>query len=182
VGDVAAVRERLIPTLDYVREAASPGTFPPYVLDGCPSALLLFCAGFHGRYDGVHVLDAGVPEVTAIDFDPITLDEMRGLYPSAWEFECADAYECPLGERAWDLVCVDPPSDHALRAPERLERWCGASSRWVVMGVMARWFREHDLPLVRDSIAAPGGFRAHDLRRRNRDDGGVFWAVLEREG
>lgn len=124
--------------LSDVRARAHP-VYPADLLPGLRSALMLFCAGFYGANDCVHVADAGVPHVTAVDVDRERVDVMRRIYSPGWWFVVKDVYEyaswAEANEMTWDLVALDPPvAESSAAAPALL--WTPLAERLVVHGMM----------------------------------------------
>jgi hypothetical protein len=156
-------------SLEAVRHDAS--VFPRDVLAGCQSALMLFCAAFHGRNDCIWVEEAGLTDVTAIDLDEGKLEQMRELYPESWRFVCADAFAAPraLATGHWDLVCVDAfGGNDADRALTMLDEWCRLARKVVVITAIGQVAHE-----------APAGWTSRFVRRSDHL-GGCYWLVLER--
>lgn len=165
-------------TLDDVRARAHP-VYPTELLPGHESALMLFCAGFWGASDCIHVADAGVRRVIGVDLDTERVVAMQRLYPSSWHWVLQDAFryaEHAAGqERSWDLVGVDPPIGLCARAA-RPEPWLAVARRTVVHGMLREnvpraWTQDghHDLG---------DGWRVMRLYERNDR---AVWAVYQRE-
>lgn len=137
-----------------------PKPYPAHLLEGCESALLLFCAGFLGENDGDVVAAAGIGDVTGIDHNAGRIAEMREKYP-AWTLVEGDAFEFALDQfeiplMNFDLVSVDPDSGLDERVRAWLPAWCALARRVVVLGTVS------DEPLD-----PPDGWEAEPPVRRN---------------
>jgi 16S rRNA G966 N2-methylase RsmD len=155
--------------IEEIRENANwREVFPRDALDGCTSALLLFCAAKLGAYDGVRVLERGITDVTAVDKHAGYLRAMRELYPREWDFVQADAWEFTAqASRTWDFVSVDPPTDLAEQVAEDLDLWAALAERSLIVG-------------THESLDPPEGFEVVELLRRSEHEGGWHWLVLRR--
>lgn len=144
--------------------------FPLEALEGCFSALLLFCAGAQlGAYDGIRVREAGLRDVTAVDKNGAQLKRMRALYPREWTFKEADAWEfSEQAERQWDFVSVDPPTDLAGDVAMAIDLWAGLAAHSLIVGANAE-------------ITSPQDFSSLELRKRSEFEGGWYWHVFARE-
>jgi hypothetical protein len=156
------------PTLEHVAQQARP--YPTHVLEGCETGLVLFAAAFLGHNDAIHFAEAGL-RALCVDVDEGRLREMEQLYPAAWGFHAADAWEFARNVRTRpivDVVSVDPFTGDAMeRAVSSLELWCSLARRAVVVGIT--------LDLTR-GYATPSGWHASLFHRANN----VYWLVLER--
>jgi hypothetical protein len=169
-------------TLDDIRRESDPAKFPLDVLDGATSAALFFCAGFLGKNDGIHVLDAGIEHVVACDQDAAKVEEMRALYPSEWRFLAGDAFrhvdELGKAGQRFDVVIADPPT--GLMAPVLLALpwWSALSQRFVVLGYRDSLRDKYGLGV------AIKGWQFVGLPPRNTLDDGeqVSWATWQHTG
>lgn len=150
-----------------------PG-YPTDLLEGCSSALMLFCAGFYGNSDCIHVTRAGLTDVVAVDTDKNKINAMRGLYPQPWKFVTDDVYEFipdNIGHRRYDLVSADPATSDSDRMFTLLPDLCALADRLVILGVMADTLASK--PLV------PPGDWGH-TRTIPRNSVSAKWLVLQR--
>jgi hypothetical protein len=158
--------------LDDVRQDAAASLYPGDRLSGLRSALMGFCAAFHGAQDCVWVADAGLPAVTAVDIDERRLSEMSAIYPATWGFIASDLFIFAAGRYAedasYDLVSLDPPSDLFQTVADLTGLWCGLADRLVVIGT-----GRHTL------LEPPPGWDETDRITRSTRTGGVYWSVLE---
>jgi hypothetical protein len=130
-----------------------PGPFPAEALDSCKSALLLFCAGFYGRNDAIHLARAGVADVTGVDRDAERLAVMRALYPSTWSFVEADVFAWHP-DRRFDLVIADPQTSDWERMYNTLPIVSGWAHKMVVLGTSTAIADQHERRLDRSSSSA----------------------------
>jgi hypothetical protein len=176
-------------TRDQVRSESAKVVFPTDLLSGVETALLLFCAGFHGRNDGIIVWDAGIRDVVGIDHDEERIEQMRRLYPS-WRFFTHDVYTW-LDEHVsmldtdeglascfipWEIVVIDEQmnqSDHCLTL---LPMFCRLASKAVVLGVMEPTIRREKLWAL-TSPHTPSGWEITRLTQRS--SGGAYWLTAE---
>ena len=124
---------------DAIRAEANPATFPVDLLPGHHSALLLFCAGFLGRNDGIHLWDAGIRDVQGIDNDETLVTQMRKLYPG-WKIDVSDVYHWAsrhAGTEQWELVVLGMLDHDVPNSPASHERW--KMTRIVERNDTARW-------------------------------------------
>lgn len=140
-------------------------------LEGMSTALIGFCAAFHGQQDCVWVAEAGMDAV-CVDTDPVRLSEMEAMYPEGWRFVCRDmfAYAQEQHEQGavFDLVSLDPFTNLFDRCAAHAGLWCSLAARMVILGI------------GRDTrLDVPEGWRLAGLIRRSDFAGGTFWATLE---
>lgn len=144
-------------------------SFPTEILGRCQSALLLYCAGFYGRNDGIHVLEAGIEDVLGVDTDVEKIAVMRGLYPDSWEFLVGDATTVATHlwaeGRKFDLVVCDCPLGLAEQVQEQVVLWCDLANEAVVLTVGSETQR----------APAPAGWEISTLERNSA---GTAWEVL----
>ena len=166
-------------TLAAVRSDSTRAVFPTDLLAGQETALLLFCAGFYGRSDGIHVWDAGIPHVTGVDIDGTKLDVMRMLYPG-WTLIEADVYSWASRQSMftvistaaipvtppWDIVILDPQINQAERCYELLPLWCKLARNAVVLGTMRGTIERDHLHRL-DCPALPDGWYLDRVTARN---------------
>jgi hypothetical protein len=151
-----------------VRDLHAGVSYPGHVLEGCETALLFFCAHWHGRQDAYWIADAGLVG-TCVDENAERLAEMEAIYPVGWEFIVADAYEFPNTTKAqWDIVSLDPWTNQFQACADLLPDWCSLARRAVILG------SGYDTTIV-----APDGWKVADVRKRSDHNGGVYWTVLE---
>lgn len=141
--------------------------YPLWVLKGCETALIVFAAEFGGMNDAAWIAEAGL-RATCIDINADKIEEMRPMYPADWRFVCADAYTLKPDE-VFDVVSLDPFTNHFDRCAEAIGRWCGLARRAVIIGTGTD-----------TTIVSPQGWRQTDCVKRTDYQGGVFWTVLER--
>jgi hypothetical protein len=158
-----------VTTLEQIRDLEAGAAYPGYLLEGCRTALVFFCAAFLGKQDCAWIAEAGLTG-TCVDRDGDRLDEMAGLYPDGWEFLKVDVYE--FAEETggmWDIVSLDPWTQDFDRCAEALPLWCSLARRAVVLGTG-----------VDTKVEAPDGWAVTEVRKRTDYDGGVFWTIVER--
>jgi hypothetical protein len=118
--------------LAQIRAEARP--FPTHVLNGAESAACFFCAGFLGRNAEIHVYDAGIRDVLAVDHNQELITRMKPLYPG-WTFVCDDAFAVRDSlVRAFDIVVADPQLSHMDRALDELSAWQNLARKAVILG------------------------------------------------
>ena len=156
-------------TLDDIRDLHSGVTYPGHLMEGCETALLLFCAHWHGRQDAYWIADAGLVG-TCVDVDGEKLAEMQAIYPAGWHYVEADVFEFPVTNRGqqWDVVSLDPWTNQFNSCALHIDLWCSLARKLVVIGT------GHDT-----KIEPPDGWRITDVRKRSDYNGGVYWTVLE---
>lgn len=156
-------------------------TYPKELLAGIESGLLLFASGFGGANDGYWFREMGVPQVTAVDIDPATIETMRCEYPASWDWRMADAFEFALEQteayRLWDVVSADLPSSMPLQMVDDLPLWCAVAARFVISTVMRHNFPGR--PVLSQLPAPPAGWQYQRLIKRSEHRGGVYWLVSE---
>ncbi len=148
--------------------------YPAWVLEGCETALVVFAAEFGGMNDCAWIVDAGL-RATCVDINPEKLEAMRENYPDDWEFVCGDAYVYALGSHhlatdggLWDIVSLDPFTNHFQKCADNIEAWCKLARRAVIIGTGT------------DTITkSPLGWQQTDCVKRTNYQGGVYWTVLE---
>jgi hypothetical protein len=157
-------------SLDDVRDPDKDDPYPVWALEGSESAVVFFCARWHGRQDACHIADAGL-EGTCVDTDRARLKEMRAVYPDGWYFSEADAFQ--YAERAyalgheWDVVSLDPDTNLFDKCSDMLETWCALARNAVVIGTG-----------MFTVVDAPKGWQIKDTVWRSDFVGGVYWTVL----
>lgn len=161
-------------------------TYPAELLKECESALLLFCSGRMGAADGFHVANAGLTDVTCVDWDEKTLEPFRQAYPAAWEIVQADVFEWvdwngrpgPLGwnGRQWDIVSADAPSQYADRLPEMLPRYCEIARKYVTATLAVTG---PGAPVVPPAPSG-WGYRGEPVFRTEYEGRRFWWLTLER--
>jgi hypothetical protein len=161
---------------------AESQVYPRELLEECNSVLLAFCSGRMGAADGHWVRQAGIKDVTCLDWDEKTLEPFRAEYPSEWTYVQADAFQWAEDKAwgnseafQWDLVSADMPSQYADRMVDSLSLWCALARRYVVATLM-------ESLLLAAATRLPTGWRAREVLKRNEhEDGRVWcWLVLER--
>jgi len=155
------------PTFDQINRNAQ--VYPVSLLPQGGTALALFCAGFHGWNDVVHMARKEM-DVTCVDVDSEKLWEMACVYPKPWEYHVDDAWEFACHAladgRKWDVVSVDPfMGDAADKCRDYLMVFCGLATSLVTMTI------DLDRPMW-----APPGWMAYVFARNSR----VGWMVLRR--
>lgn len=145
--------------------------YPAWVLAGCETALVVFAAEFGGMNDCAWIVEAGL-RATCVDINADKLDAMKASYPDDWEYICADAYEfageCAGGPYKWDVVSLDPFTNHFDPCAENIEAWCRLARRAVIVGTGTDTV-----------IVTPLGWAQTDCVKRTDYQGGVWWTVLE---
>lgn len=143
--------------------------FPHHALQGCDSALVMFCAAFGGNQDARWVRDAGLT-ATCIDLDQPKLHAMANSYPKDWRFLCGDVYEFPASTTdMWDVVTLDPFTNQFDRCAGMIDDWCRLARHAVVIGTGAETI-----------VEAPDGWEVTGTYQRSTYDGGVYWTLVER--
>src|SRR4051812_16962494 len=108
--------------------------YPLWALEGCETALIVFASEFGGMNDAAWVVDAGV-RATCVDINADKLNAMRENYPDDWSFVCQDAYEfAALTDGRWDVVSLDPFTNHFDRCADNIKVWCKLARRAVIIG------------------------------------------------
>jgi hypothetical protein len=154
-------------TLEEVRDRFGRDIFPHDVLEGCETALVLFCAAFHGRQDAFWIADAGL-RATCVDLDHDKLAEMQHVYPDDWEFVNDDVFEFAVTyQDAFDVVTLDPNSDRIQQCADELELWCSLARHAVILTTQ---------PGTRLTI--PQGWKLHTRIYRSTFNGGIYWTVF----
>jgi hypothetical protein len=167
--------------LSEIRHRPSRLVFPTDLLPEQRTALLLFCAGFYGRNDGIHVWDAGIRQVIGVDSDELKLQVMANLYPG-WLFIGADVYAWADGARARallsDIVIVDCQVNQSERCYELIPDWCSLANNVVVLGTQPETIQAHGLQTLRSELTPEGW---HITRLTKRNDAGSHWLTLQRK-
>lgn len=174
-------------SLDEVRAAADPASFPMQVLAGHPRTVSFFSAAFHGRNDCIHLADAGVTDALLVDIDETKLGQMRALYPPTWRYAAGDAYVVAESLRAagetFDLVVVDAWQSDAARALDALPVWLRLSRQRVLVTLPRAWLDARGL--AAEAGAVETWLRGHgcdvrvaSLHFRADWTGGVWWLVV----
>lgn len=145
--------------------------YPVWTLKGCDTVLVVFAAEFRGMNDCAWIVEEDV-RATCVDINQGKLDAMKDDYPDDWEYVCADAYdfaaECAAGPYKWDVVSLDPFTNHFQVCADNIEQWCQLARRAVIIGTGTDTI-----------IMSPPGWQQTDCVRRSDYQGGVFWTVLE---
>lgn len=145
--------------------------YPVWALKGCETALIVFASEFGGMNDAAWIVDEGL-RATCVDINAEKLEAMKGNYPDDWEYVVADAYdfagECAGGPYKWDVVSLDPFTNHFDRCAENIEAWCRLARNAVIVGTGTD-----------TTIITPLGWQQTDCLKRTDYQGGVFWTVLE---
>jgi hypothetical protein len=146
--------------------------YPVHALDGCETALVLFAAAFGGAQDAAFVRDAGL-HGTCVDKNLAGLEQ--GDYPTDWAFVEADVFrwapaQLVAGNR-WDVVSLDPFTNHFDHCGMLAPLWCALARRAVILGCAGGTV-----------IDVPGGWRITGKHHRSSFNGGTYWAVLEEFG
>ncbi len=145
--------------------------YPVDVLDGCETALIVFAAEFGGMNDCAWIVDAGV-RATCVDINAEKLEAMREHYSDDWGYWCCDAYDyaAEAGESGhqWDVVSLDPFTNHFQKCADNIDAWCKLARRAVIIGTGTDTI-----------IKSPVGWQQTDCVKRTNYQGGVFWTVLE---
>lgn len=158
-------------SLREVRDPYGRDLFPTQALSESKTALVVFCAAFHGMQDAYWVAEAGL-QATCVDTDSEMLAEMRAVYPTDWEFVAEDAFYYGMSclER-FDVVTLDPFTMDMSQVAANMRVWCDLARNVVIVG--------HD---IHTRIEAPHGWQIVHTIQRSDKYGGIFWSVLERTG
>jgi hypothetical protein len=152
-------------------------TYPRHLLEGCRSALLLFASGRMGAADGRWVQEAGLEDVTAVDWDRKTLEPFSEVYPACWDYVEADVREfVGIAGRRWDVVSADAPSQMADELPDLLPRYCELANRYVVATLAVTGDGE---PVVPPSPAG-WSYLGEPVYRAEFEGRRFWWVGLER--
>lgn len=147
--------------------------YPEWALQGCETALIVFAAEFGGMNDAAWIRDAGL-RATCVDVNAEKLIDMEQWYPADWEFVVADAYnfhpEDWPHEGRWDVVSLDPFTNHFQKCADNIAEWCAMARRAVIIGTGTDTV-----------IKSPAGWQQTDCVKRTDYQGGVYWTVLEPE-
>lgn len=153
--------------------------YPVEVLDGCDSGLLLFCSGRLGITDGHWFAQAGLTDVTAVDWDAATLEPFAEQYPGWWHYVKEDAFQYAWeARRNWDIVSVDAPSQYAPQLVEHIPLWLALATKRATLTLYRHCFV--GVPTVDELPDPPDGWRYDRLIRRSEFRGGIYWLVCER--
>ena len=172
-------------SIDQIGQEAYRVIFPTDLLPGMETALLLFCAGFWGKNDGIFVFEAGVARVTGIDMDAERIAQMRVLYPiENWHLFVNDVYQWTEAtlmhddHRTWDVVILDPALTQMGRCHEAIPDWCSLAARTVIMGTDQDTVDGYNLQAL-SSPFVPDGWEITRVTRRNEI---AHWVVLQKVG
>lgn len=142
--------------------------YPTWALKGCETALIVFAAEFGGMNDAAWIVEAGL-RATCVDVNAEKLEAMRAFYRDDWEYVCNDAYAfAAMTEGQWDVVSLDPFTNHFRACADNIAAWCRLARRAVIIGTGTDTI-----------IQSPAGWRQVDCVKRTDYQGGVFWTVLE---
>lgn len=160
---------------------AESHAFPRDLLADCESAFLLFCSGRMGAADGHWVREAGLTDVTCVDWDEKTLEPFQAAYPSEWSYVRADIFDFlrdSFGGRRWDIVSADAPSQLGSELPNLLPSYCSISSRYVVATMSSVDGAVPEVPAVGPRV----GWRylGDPVFRTEWEGRRYWWLVLER--
>lgn len=143
--------------------------YPTWALKGCETALIVFAAEFGGMNDAAWIVESGA-RATCVDVNYEKLQAMQAFYPDDWEYVEADAYDYAehCGWRTWDVVSLDPFTNHFQACADNIAAWCRLARRAVIIGTGTDTI-----------IQSPTGWQQVDCVKRTDYQGGVFWTVLE---
>lgn len=155
--------------------------FPRDVLVGVESALILFASGRGGATDGRWFAEAGIDNVTLVDWDSETLGPMKARSPENWTSLCVDVrrFENINRSSKWDHVSADPPSQLAPEIVERIPRWLRDASKSATITVYRHCFAGEP-SLDAPELVPPAGWVFTRLIKRGEFRGGIYWLVAER--
>lgn len=155
-------------------------TYPKHLLEECQSGLLLFASGRMGSADGQWFREAGLEDVTAVDWDEKTLEPFSDLYPDSWLYLRANVFDWVYQQRGstWDIVSADAPSQHGHRLTEMLPAYCALAEKFVTatMSTDVKDANTDQLPPEPAGWSYVGEpvWRADYMERR------YWWLVLEK--
>jgi hypothetical protein len=148
---------------------------PERFMQGCETALCLFCAEWLGMQDAYWLAKAGLGGL-CVDLQGDKLEQMRELYPEGWGFVKADVYgfaeAAKREEMCWDVVTLDPWTGQFEKCAALIETWCTLARKVVVLG--------HGNYRL-SAPAAPNGWQHVETIRRSDFKGGVNWLVYVRD-
>lgn len=156
--------------------------FPRAILDGVKSVLILFASGRGGATDGRWFAEAGLDDVTLIDWDASSLERMKRHAPATWKFAIGDVMACrPTGvfARSYDHVSADPPSQLAPEIISRVPYWLAPAGKSATVTLYRHCFIGEPA-LDAPELVPPVGWTFTDLIRRSDFRGGIYWLVCER--
>lgn len=160
--------QRLVRLAD-LRAYGDGAFYPSHLIKRGDSALCCFAAAFIGKQDAVWLHQAGVNMATCLDSDADALDRMKTIYPSHWEFVCADVFDWTAAtSRTWDVLSLDPPTNLFQITADHIERWCTLAREAVILGI------GKDTELI-----SPAGWHVVSVRKRSSFMGGTYWAALQ---
>lgn len=150
--------------------------FPIHLLRPGDRVLCVFSAAFLGRNAEAYIRDAGHLDVTCVDHDKAKLDEMAKLYPAEWTFVCADAWTYPATQPplSFDVVVLDPWTQHVDRVMDAASEWAALARRVVVFGVTAAWLVDPSTAGLRHFFSRHG-VTPESVIKRSDYMGGVWW-------
>lgn len=179
-------------TLDEIRAAASPATFPLAAVrevteprPGLRSALCLYAAAFLGRQDVIHLHDLGI-YVFAVDANEEKVEEMRGLYGKRLSGRFAEAFtqvaDMIAAGAEFDVVTADPWTQDIPAVLDRLATLARLSTGLVIVGVTRAWMEGAGFAYSAEGLrlwtAARGiPLDVVTLHERSQHVGGVAWGV-----
>lgn len=164
---------------------AESRAFPRELLDECSSALLLFCSGRMGAADGHWVREAGLTDVTAVDWDADTLEPYADAYPVDWDYVEDNVFEfVEKVDRRWDIVSADAPFQLRDRLHEALPRYCSLANKYVT-ATHSQPVNDlnRDLTRIVAIPPAPAGWRYMEdpIYRAEFEGRRFWWLILGRE-
>jgi hypothetical protein len=148
---------------------------PDVYMQGCSTALAIFCAQWYGTQDAYWLARAGL-DVTFVDEQAEKLAVMRELYPGKTSSVVGDAYE--YAKRAldeglqWDVVNLDPWTSQFDQCAKLIDTWTTLARKVVVLG-------HGNYRLT--APEAPEGWQHALTIRRSDFKGGVNWLVFTRD-
>lgn len=156
--------------------------FPREILDGVESALILFASGRGGATDGRWFAEAGIEDVTLVDWDEDTLAAMAAHAPPSWRPICADALNFranAVGVPPLEHVSADPPSQLAPEIMETLRCWLALATKSATISVYRHCFIGEPTLDAPELANPPEGWTYTNLIRRSDFRGGIYWLVAE---
>lgn len=177
-----------IPTVEIIR-AQRPLDFPINAIKQKRNALCMFCAQFYGRSDISYIHDVCPDRMTLVDNNAALLEEMKLIYPTDWNFHCAD-YKDFLAKttengNTYDLVICDTWAWIAREvAWDQLPNLMNICSGTLILNYFGTMLSEigvppEDLVSLSEMVSKKTGTDVL-FKEMLRRGSGVYWAVIEK--